>query len=77
MCMQTPEKLKKLINVDALKMGGGTKQKMIENADNLYVKNGNGGNLSVSKALLGYVMPTLLILDIVKEVEKGVYQLNE
>lgn len=63
--------------VDAFKMGGGTKQEMIKNADELYVKNGNGGNLNVSEALLRYVMPTLLILGVVSETEKGVYQLNE
>jgi len=63
--------------IDALKMGKNTKKELVENANKLYVENGGSDNSNVAKALLGYVMPSLLILGIIKEIEKGVCQLNE
>ena len=44
---------------------GGTKKQMVKTANDLYVKNGGGDNENVSTALLGYVLPSLLLLDVV------------
>jgi len=50
--------------VDALKKGG-TKEQMIKNASILYVKKGGADNENVAKALLGYVLPSLIIIKFV------------
>ena len=60
--------------VDALSGDGDTKTGMAERANRLYVDNGGTNNAVVARSLLDYVMPSLLILGIVKETKKGVYQ---
>ncbi len=61
--------------VDSLKVGG-SKKELIEKANQLYVKNGGSDKVQVANALLGYVMPSLLLLEIV-EVNQDVYSLRK
>lgn len=48
-----------------------TKDEAIKEANELYVKNGGADKIQVSKALLGYVLPTLRILNVIETDTKG------
>jgi len=60
--------------VEAIQMGGGTQKEMIEIADKLYQEHTGTSNLNVAKSLLHYVLPSLILLNIVKEEPKGIYK---
>lgn len=61
--------------IDAFGKDVKTKTDLIKAANIIYIDNGGADNLNVAKALFGYVMPSLLILGVVIEVENGKYQL--
>lgn len=58
--------------VDALEANpGDTREQIVAAADKLYVKNGGNTNPNVSNYMFGYVVPSLLILGIVKQEGKA------
>jgi len=63
--------------IDSLSRTGLSKQEMIEKANGLYKEKGGSGKVAVAKELLNYVLPSLLILNIVKKDTEGLYFLNE
>jgi len=72
------EKTTKYTRSDALIASfskGGNKKELIKQANKLYIKNGGSDNPQVAKALLGYVLPSLLILKVVRVDKEGIYTL--
>lgn len=60
--------------VDALNEGAGSKQELMERADELYVeKTGGESNLTVTEVTFRYTMPVLLIKGFVKKDDQGDY----
>lgn len=55
--------------VDAFKKEG-TKQDLIKRANDLYIKNGGADKIQVAKALLGYVLPSLLLLNVIEKADQ-------
>ena len=61
--------------VDAFKEGDATKKELIERAHRLWMNSGGNDKPKVAEALLRYVMPSLLLLGVVEEME-GKYLLK-